>query len=200
MSGFFSSRFLEQQKPRKVAGLPIDDDRACRNCGYNLRGLMTDKACPECGTPISEPRRRVDVFSAADTSTRKAVSLGLALLGWSVLIAAVARMALAITLVGTRDYVQGYLVLITFNALAWTVGACILTGPVMDRVHRRARKLRLIARGLQFLWFPAFGCWFVRTLDLSNSPTEGTLDIFCDVLRFFAGCGVMILLFLLRLA
>src|SRR2546421_12441218 len=27
----------------------LGDDRPCGNCGYNLRGLTFDTACPECG-------------------------------------------------------------------------------------------------------------------------------------------------------
>src|SRR3954454_11492094 len=27
----------------------LGDDRPCANCGYNLRGLAYDSACPECG-------------------------------------------------------------------------------------------------------------------------------------------------------
>ena len=30
----------------------IDTDLSCVICGYNLRGLTEDLACPECGTPI----------------------------------------------------------------------------------------------------------------------------------------------------
>ncbi|UCD27929.1 MAG: hypothetical protein JSV03_12610 [Planctomycetota bacterium] len=30
----------------------IDQDVACIRCGYNLRGLLPERVCPECGTPI----------------------------------------------------------------------------------------------------------------------------------------------------
>ncbi len=37
----------------------VDDDWYCRNCGYNLRGLMTGHACPECGkVEIYEPPQK----------------------------------------------------------------------------------------------------------------------------------------------
>lgn len=32
----------------------IDHDIVCSACGYNLRGLLPDGKCPECGTPIAE--------------------------------------------------------------------------------------------------------------------------------------------------
>ena len=32
----------------------LDQDLACRRCGYNLRGLSTDGACPECGTAVGQ--------------------------------------------------------------------------------------------------------------------------------------------------
>ena len=30
----------------------VDEDITCRKCGYNLRGLPTDGACPECGSAV----------------------------------------------------------------------------------------------------------------------------------------------------
>jgi len=37
----------------KGGGDPIDDDRPCEHCGYNLKGLRTVDLCPECGEPVS---------------------------------------------------------------------------------------------------------------------------------------------------
>lgn len=43
----------------------IDQDWYCRNCGYNLRGLMTGHACPECGrVERYEPPREGEVTHA----------------------------------------------------------------------------------------------------------------------------------------
>jgi hypothetical protein len=39
--------------PRYGPAVPppdINDDRLCRNCGYNLRGLAYNTVCPECGS------------------------------------------------------------------------------------------------------------------------------------------------------
>lgn len=35
----------------------LDHDRPCLACGYNLRGLSTSGACPECGTPVERSLR-----------------------------------------------------------------------------------------------------------------------------------------------
>lgn len=36
----------------------IDSDLPCRQCGYNLRGLLASGVCPECGHAVAESARR----------------------------------------------------------------------------------------------------------------------------------------------
>ena len=43
----------------------VDRDWSCRNCGYNLRGLMTGHRCPECGCiELYEPPREGELTYA----------------------------------------------------------------------------------------------------------------------------------------
>jgi hypothetical protein len=35
----------------------VDGDVLCIQCGYNLRGLTSDRNCPECGTPVARSLR-----------------------------------------------------------------------------------------------------------------------------------------------
>ncbi len=45
--------------------MTIDHDLSCMICGYNLRGLQTGGACPECGTDIARSRQG-DLLKFAD--------------------------------------------------------------------------------------------------------------------------------------
>jgi hypothetical protein len=43
---------LENAEDVAAATGPLDHDVTCRFCGYNLRGLMREGQCPECGSAI----------------------------------------------------------------------------------------------------------------------------------------------------
>lgn len=61
---------------------PLDTDRACVRCSYNLRGLPTDGVCPECGTPVADSLRGYYLaFAAPKYLAALADGLGLVLAG-----------------------------------------------------------------------------------------------------------------------
>jgi len=51
---------LERMKGQAVRGALIDEDRSCGECGYDLKWLRIGGTCPECGTPITQNRRRAE--------------------------------------------------------------------------------------------------------------------------------------------
>jgi hypothetical protein len=66
----------------------IADDRSCTGCTYSLRGLRTDGLCPECGQPITPPKKPLlytDQMSAAPLAWLARYKRGTTLLflgGW----------------------------------------------------------------------------------------------------------------------
>ena len=70
-------------------------DLQCIQCGYNLRGLATDKLCPECGTPI-ERSRRGDLLNDADPDWLKKLRLGVLVKVCSMVLVVVLPIALGI--------------------------------------------------------------------------------------------------------
>ena len=76
---------LENAKP---IGATINEDRACIKCGYNLRGLETHGACPECGTAITPKRDRSKRFADNLVNSEmwylKTLAVGLGLMAASV--------------------------------------------------------------------------------------------------------------------
>ena len=63
----------------------ISQDLSCVHCGYNLRGLTTDKLCPECGTPIARSIHG-NLLRFADPAWLKKLKLGTNLKLWNIVI------------------------------------------------------------------------------------------------------------------
>lgn len=64
-------------------GALILEDRACGECGYNVKGLQFGGKCPECGTPIVRKRRRSGEPALGDSPAGylAMLSLGLTFVG-----------------------------------------------------------------------------------------------------------------------
>ncbi len=50
MAQFLTDKYLKYRAA--LERRPIEDDRQCDQCGYNVKGLKFGGRCPECGTPI----------------------------------------------------------------------------------------------------------------------------------------------------
>lgn len=116
-------------KSRGGAGkaVVIEIDRACIQCGYNLRGLKPDGKCPECGRPIGMKRRGpvfADQMSAAPLLWTKGFVNGTFALavGISVIIpCAIVSMMEVESSLGVSVMILG--------GLSWFIGAFLVTRP-----------------------------------------------------------------------
>jgi len=66
----------------RYLGEVLTEDRLCRKCNYSLKGLHAGGLCPECGTPIPAPKKKVlggDNLSDAPVRYLRKLSMGLAL-------------------------------------------------------------------------------------------------------------------------
>jgi hypothetical protein len=71
-----------QDAPTPVAaGGLIDADIACRRCGYNLRGLVADGACPECFHPVRQSVRG-NALEFSDPLWLRTLARGASLVRW----------------------------------------------------------------------------------------------------------------------
>ncbi len=120
----------------------LDEDLYCTSCWYNLRGLRTNGACPECGHSIAETKR----VRKADPSTPDAT------LGGICFVFGIANAIYAV--IAFSDPISEFAI---FGALFWVFVVCplyffgmILTlwlyrhRPSPHRLSRRAILLGLL--------------------------------------------------------
>ncbi len=113
----------------------------CRQCGYNLRGLMPTGLCSECGAPISHSLR-VDLLRYANPEWLRKVSTGVRIIVWMILIGFLGGIA--------SQFVRELAVIISLTMTAVGVfGAWLLTEPepggAINARMGRARKIIRIA-------------------------------------------------------
>ena len=118
----------------------IAEDVLCRGCGYNLRRLSPDQACPECGKAIATSVLRRHL-RFADARWLTGLSHGMALialhiLGWLTL-------ALALTF-GPREGLSGAAGMVLSISLLGAAGLWLFTVPEPDLA--RSPSSRSIAR------------------------------------------------------
>ncbi len=135
----------------------ISDDTACRKCAYNLRGLPTDGACPECSAPV-ELSLRGDLLRFADPEWVERLARGLTFLNAG-LIVSIGVDAPGIVLSAFLPTTIHAMISLG-GRLFWLYGAWLATTPDPAGVHengeavaRRTARVGLIL-GLT-TWFAA---------------------------------------------
>lgn len=135
----------------------IDTDLPCRNCSYNLRGLQSDRVCPECGTPIRKHRpAEYSLLSDAPLTEIKQLRLGL----WIAMASLVATpiIMLVSTIMSVRSgsdmVIKGGFVLLSlmWAAAVWLMTPVLQTPEAVRRGFSRESRLRLAARYSQLAW------------------------------------------------
>lgn len=119
----------------------IGRDAVCRGCGYNLRGLLPDGSCPECGIAVMDSRFGDQLLHCSPK--------------WVDQVASGARWVLVALLIGVLSVVlmQEWVLLGAFVVLL--VGLWRFTAPEPGRWHITGeRQRRLALRGLTILAVP----------------------------------------------
>ena len=150
--------------PHRRSGLAatILDERLCDHCGYNLKGLREDGACPECGKTIARSRRRSSDDSIVDAPLTwlHSLSSGAYILAFAGVIFLCFRVGVWITDGGMHTLCMLGLLGTT---LMWWAGVFICTKPRPGGTENSARewsKLRLVCRLSQAGW----ACWAATAL------------------------------------
>ncbi len=128
-----------------ASDIPLDPagriarDVACLRCGYNLRSLLPDQACPECGAAVA-PSLRGDLLRLSDPRWLKRLSAGMTCI-------VIGQIALLATLCGALRWLELWfsailkilqpaasivLILLAFGTLI--VGVWLATSPEPGRV------------------------------------------------------------------
>lgn len=194
MTGGIPKHLLEKAVNGQ-GGMPIETDRPCRQCGYNLRGLKTEGACPECGTPIKERFRVDDSLSAMPPEVPGRFVPG----GWVCSTCVV----VAIVMWATRNLVPwdiGVLpAIFCLISIFWITGVWMVT-PELDqpdgvsRGFTRAGRLRAAARWMQLAWLVACLAAVGREVTQLGNQSLHQLFTLAWVVSSLAGLvGIMVL-------
>jgi hypothetical protein len=142
-----------------AVAVPIDTDKPCARCGYNLRGLMPDGQCPECSSAIAQSLRG-NLLRFADAAWLDKLRLGTTLMIWNIVIIVIASIGASV-MTGTFGLPPLLWAIIGLIGAAIGLAAAILVTSqepavmqtedplTLRRVVRLAAALKLLGDGAQ---------------------------------------------------
>lgn len=183
------------EKPEKPAEKPIETDRSCAECGYNLRGLTPGNKCPECGTAIPgehDPGPSDELLGEGDPKSRRSWQIGLGLAAGCVAFSFVSRWIvslLAIFILGKRPDVYHFIMILC--SIIWVVAVWMITPKTLDVQWPRLRPLRWGVRITQIFWPLALTVHAIALTANLSQTQEDWLLLFQLWGRLLAGMGVI---------
>ncbi|MEC9373351.1 MAG: hypothetical protein VYC34_05875, partial [Planctomycetota bacterium] len=164
----------------------IRTDRPCASCGYNLKGLLTNTRCPECGAFISLYAPKLPTDSLAQTPVPY---IRLITAGAILLTIAAACVPPLMVLVG-----YGWMKLPAFAfaiiAALWCAGVAILCMPRPAPPVGRTRDsnwlaLRIATIATQPFWLILAAAAIIGPTALPPGATPSTFVMLCITIAFF---------------
>lgn len=169
-------------------GPTLETDLACLRCGYNLRGLTTAGACPECGLQIERTLHgRYLCYSTPEFIRSLSLGIGLLMIAMHMLlpnglvmfVLYIAAPSDSVTPLGRFAYVLTYVIAISLTAVFYVIGSWLLLepDPQCAAVERRisARRIgRFMTALLALTWL---GAAVLLALDYGDArPLKGAGD------------------------
>lgn len=167
---------------------PIDNDLPCWRCGYNLRGMTEDRACPECGTAVGRSLLG-DQLRFSDPDWVRTLARGANWILWSVLIGIAIGIIGAVVLAimnfnsSSVNRVDPVIALLSaLPSLIYVVGVWSITSPEPGVIEQVGLPLRILIR-----WAAVLSCvitFLSSGARLTAPMMAGTIDMAGSIVGF----------------
>ena len=177
---FFTDKYLKYRAA--IRGDPIEGDRACEHCGYNLRGLRMGGVCPECGTAIRYRRDPNVPFHEMPLPLIRSFRMS----AWLATVSLGSMVVLSFSAPWLPSTPPQTLMVVLALTFLWVVGVWHLTTPLNQpqaarRGFARESRLRLAARWLQLAWLAYAATGVVSTGPGATPPGLLLVALVCWV-------------------
>lgn len=177
---------IDPRELAKMAGpKPIEHDKPCHRCGYNLVGLAVGGRCPECGQPIrslGSLARFSDHLTDAPIAYLKMLAMGMGVLAVGGVGVTICLVGLWATTGSTTWAAEAYAIALAAMAWVWWGGLYVVTQPrvLSERTIRDvvldSQRFRKTVRVLQ-LALPVGAVMIVAAIKMNTLMMSGAAGV-----------------------